>query len=299
MHQHRRSRPSRTALFVLLMTALAVTAGWRAMSVSAITSDDLRADIPTGSELRDELASLADLRAQLLIELTSAEAALADLFVERDSLDEQQRTLTAEIEASMESLRRVAVQVFITGGTVGQLELFANISEASEFSWRQHLMRNHAGSAEVAVDRLRLLRERADDEVTSTIERAETLRADIAGFETSLAGLDPRQAEAERLLPLADAWDRAAIAIEEGPYGIASQEKWNALRRCESTNNYAAISPSGVYRGAYQFDIPTWYTVGGVGDPAQAPPEEQDARARELYARRGHEPWPVCGRHLQ
>ena len=75
-------------------------------------------------------------------------------------------------------------------------------------------------------------------------------------------------------------------------------EKWEKLRFCESTDNYRATSPTGKYRGAYQFDFATWRTVGGTGDPAAAPPAEQDARARERYARRGHQPWE-CGFPLQ
>ncbi len=284
---------------MILVTALAVTAGWRALSASAVTVDELRGHIPTGDQLRDELDELDTLRAHLLSELTAAETELADVFVERDSLNDEQRALTAEIEAATENLRRVAVENFVTGGTVGNLQFFASVGEASDLSWRQHLVRNHAGSSEVATTRLRGLREQADDDVDETIERAEHLRSDIRGLEIALAGLAPRQTEAERLLPLAAAWDRAAIAISEGPYGVAPADKWAALRRCESTDNYAAISPSGIYRGAYQFDVPTWQTVGGSGDPAAAPPEEQDARARELYARRGHAPWPVCGSHLR
>ncbi len=286
-------------MFVLLVAALAITAAWRAMDASAVTIDDLRGDIPTGSELRDELNDIADLRTELLTQLTAAEAQLTKVFEERDDLDLEQRSLTAEIEASMESLRRVAVQSYVTGGSIGDLQFFADIGGANELSWRRYLVRNHAGSTTIAVERLRSLRGLAGDAVTETIEQAEQIRADIARLEIELSSLDPRQADAERLLPLAEAWDRAAIAITEGPYGIAAQEKWEALRRCESTDDYAAVSPSGVYRGAYQFDIPTWYTVGGRGDPAQAPPEEQDARARELYARRGHQPWPVCGAVLR
>ncbi len=284
---------------MILVTALALTAGWRALSASAVTADELRGDIPTGDHLRDELDELASLRTHLLSELTAAERELADVFVERDSLDSEQRALTAEIEAATENLRRVAVETFVTGGAVGNLQFLASVSEASDLSWRQHLVRNHAGSSEVAMARLRGLREQADVEVEETIERAARLRSDISGLEIALVGLAPRQAEAERLRPLAAAWDRAAIAIAEGPYGIAPAAKWAALRRCESTDNYTAVSPSGVYRGAYQFDIPTWQTVGGLGDPAHAPPEEQDARARELYARRGHAPWPICGSHLR
>lgn len=299
MRRTHSNRSSRSFVFVILISALAITAGWRALSASAVDAEDLRGEIPTGNELRDQLDELAELRVATLGELTAAETKLAQVFIDRDNLSSRQRALTAEIEAATENLRSVAVQTYVTGGTIGNLQFLADVGEASELAWRQHLVRNHAGSSQVAVSRLRNLRDRADDDVVDTIDLAERLRSDITHLEITLTGIKPLQTEAERLLPFADAWDRAAIAIAEGPYGIAPAEKWAALRRCESTDNYSAISPSGVYRGAYQFDIPTWYTVGGSGDPALAPAEEQDARARELYARRGDAPWPICGRHLQ
>lgn len=71
------------------------------------------------------------------------------------------------------------------------------------------------------------------------------------------------------------------------------------LRACESGGNYQAVSRSGKYRGAYQFDRRTWASVKGAGsDPAAASPAEQDAAARRLYASRGRSPWPVCGKRL-
>jgi hypothetical protein len=66
------------------------------------------------------------------------------------------------------------------------------------------------------------------------------------------------------------------------------------IREHESGNNYSAVSKSGRYRGAYQFDMQTWRSVGGVGDPAAASPAEQDARAERLMAERGTQPWSVC-----
>ena len=68
-----------------------------------------------------------------------------------------------------------------------------------------------------------------------------------------------------------------------------------SIRACESSGNYAAVSPDGLYGGAYQFDRPTWQSVGGSGDPAAASPAEQDARASELWSQRGSNPWPNCG----
>ena len=68
-----------------------------------------------------------------------------------------------------------------------------------------------------------------------------------------------------------------------------------AIAACESGGNPHAIGGGGTYRGKYQFDRPTWASVGGSGDPASAPEAEQDRRAAILYARVGRSAWPVCG----
>ena len=278
---------ARLRRLLAVLAVLAVVAATQALGASAQSVDDLRGDIPTGDDLRAEQAEVAELRAAALAERASAEGELFDVMFRRDELDDTQRRLAAEIEATTTNLRRVAVEAFIIGGEVGTLEYLAAVQDASDFSWRRHLVRSHAGSSRVAVDRLRTLREQADSEVLESIALAEALRIEITVLETELALLDDRDAAVDEIMPLAEAWDRAAIAIAEGAWGIAPNDKWEQLRFCESTHNYEAISPSGKYRGAYQFDYPTWQTVGGTGDPAAAPPEEQDARARELYARRG------------
>lgn len=292
-------RATRLPLFVSLLVVLALVAVVHAISASAETVDDLRGDIPTGDALRAELLEIADERAARLASLTAAESALAEVLSARDRLDGDARRLAAEIEAATTNLRRLAVEAFITGGDLGLLEHLAAVGTANDFAWQRHLVRAHAGSSRVAVDRLRNLRDQAGDDVLETIAEADRLRHEITMYEGALDGLDDREAALWTVMPLAEAWDRAAIAIAEGQWGIAPPEKWQDLRLCESTHNYQAISPSGLYRGAYQFDLPTWETVGGSGDPAMAPPEEQDARARELYARRGPQPWPVCGRFLE
>ena len=77
--------------------------------------------------------------------------------------------------------------------------------------------------------------------------------------------------------------------------GGVSMETMEAIAACESGGNPEAVSPGGTYRGKYQFDYGTWESVGGHGDPAAAPEDEQDYRAALLYARSGSSPWPVCG----
>jgi hypothetical protein len=69
----------------------------------------------------------------------------------------------------------------------------------------------------------------------------------------------------------------------------------DAIAECESGGDPTAVSAGGTYRGKYQFDLTTWRSVGGRGDPAAAPEPEQDLRAAVLYTRRGAQPWPVCG----
>jgi Transglycosylase-like domain len=77
--------------------------------------------------------------------------------------------------------------------------------------------------------------------------------------------------------------------------GGVSQSTLDAIAYCESGGNPAAISSDGTYRGKYQFSFETWASVGGSGDPASAPEQEQDYRAALLYAQSGSSPWPICG----
>jgi peptidoglycan hydrolase CwlO-like protein len=73
--------------------------------------------------------------------------------------------------------------------------------------------------------------------------------------------------------------------------------KLRQIALCESGGNPTAVSPSGLYRGKYQFDPQTWAAMGGAGtDPAKASEAEQDRVAYLLYQQRGAAPWPVCGR---
>ncbi|MYJ99342.1 MAG: hypothetical protein F4028_10165 [Acidimicrobiaceae bacterium] len=87
-----------------------------------------------------------------------------------------------------------------------------------------------------------------------------------------------------------------------------TEEQWEALRQCESSGNYRAISfnPVGRYRGAYQFSRSTWdwvapqigadYLVGV--DPAEASPADQDRMALALWRINGWAPWPACSKRL-
>jgi len=76
----------------------------------------------------------------------------------------------------------------------------------------------------------------------------------------------------------------------------SSALNWAALAKCESGGNPRSVNPAGYY-GLYQFSLGTWASVGGSGNPIDASPAEQTARAQALYDRSGAGPWG-CGRHL-
>jgi murein DD-endopeptidase MepM/ murein hydrolase activator NlpD len=73
---------------------------------------------------------------------------------------------------------------------------------------------------------------------------------------------------------------------------------WAKVANCESSGNPRAVNAAGYY-GLFQFDLQTWRSVGGSGNPAKASAAEQLMRAKKLYAQRGASPWPVCGKYLR
>nr|WP_238420452.1 resuscitation-promoting factor [Streptomyces taklimakanensis] len=90
------------------------------------------------------------------------------------------------------------------------------------------------------------------------------------------------------------------VGTKEPPSSVrgADHLDWEALARCESGGRPDAVDPSGTHGGLYQFDTPTWRSLGGKGRPQDAPPAEQTYRAKKLYVQKGASPWPVCGRKL-
>lgn len=107
--------------------------------------------------------------------------------------------------------------------------------------------------------------------------------------------------EAERLWwALHPALQAARERAQEPPGATGAPSWWLRIAApvaaCESGGSPGAVSSGGAYRGKWQFDLGTWASVGGSGDPAAAPEAEQDARAYALWQSRGWAPWPVCGR---
>jgi hypothetical protein len=234
--------------------------------------------------------------------LDAAEARLVALETERavieadhEKLDLAQAQLARELERALRDTRQFAVEFYVAGGPNGSVAEVLSAGDVGEAIWRSEVL---AGQTDYGLSRAGAARDllgRADNQVRQIALRSDQnlRKVENATLERFFASLDYKQAEqrlvAERVGPL--------IIDSDAPEG-SMEAAWAKLRQCEASGNYRAISPSGTYRGAYQFDQRTWESVGGEGDPAEAPPSEQDLRAKILYDRRGRQPWPVCGRFL-
>jgi resuscitation-promoting factor RpfB len=91
---------------------------------------------------------------------------------------------------------------------------------------------------------------------------------------------------------------KPAAPVGAGGYPTYGGLNWAALAECESGGNPRAVNPAGPYYGLYQFDLGTWQSNGGTGNPIDASVEEQTRVAYNLYQARGRSPWPVCGQYL-
>lgn len=119
-------------------------------------------------------------------------------------------------------------------------------------------------------------------------QKAHGLKADgIAGPATLAAlglGAAPKNGSLESAKPI-NPEDVAAVLAK--------------IADCESGGNPTAVSPSGQYRGKYQFSQATWESLGGTGDPAEADENVQDMYAAGLYQQRGLAPWPACSQQVE
>ncbi|MBF8190730.1 DUF348 domain-containing protein [Nonomuraea sp. K274] len=76
---------------------------------------------------------------------------------------------------------------------------------------------------------------------------------------------------------------------------------WQALAECEANADPQAYNPDGPYYGMFQFSLPMWQVVGGLGVPSAWPVEEQTYRAQLLYQHvngNWQSQWPSCGDRL-
>lgn len=234
--------------------------------------------------------------------LVEAENRLVALEDELDAVDQETVVLATELQAVREFARDLAVEAYMSGGTLTDALYLLDATTANDFAYRSTLITESAGAVARSTDSYVELRSRADDDAVALSDemdrmdrRIELARAEIAQAELALA-------DAEWVMTIAEIHRAADELMVRWGRTEPTEEQWDELRFCESGRDYEINTGNGFF-GAYQFNLTTWVDMGGSGLPSDAPPEEQDARARYLYALRGsgHEvggPWPLCGRFL-
>ena len=296
--------PSRPSLLSPLPRALVL--GVVVLLLAGLLTSGIASGQPSTREGVPSVEEADELRTQAMARNSRAQASLLDreLAFEaiQDSLDDldqrESSLLTALTDARSDAID-LAVAAYVGGGeAVTEVELLLGPGLATDISWRRTLVVTQASNVSAAAENYSELAFAAGTEIHQLAISAQRAAVSRDAGLAEAASAAEHLAEVEELHAIAVAWNRSDIAVAEGRFGEAPAADWERLRMCEATGNYEAISKSGIYRGAYQFDRQTWRTVGGEGDPAAAPALEQDARARELYARRGKAPWPVCGRFL-
>lgn len=196
----------------------------------------------------------------------------------------------------MDEAEQLVVQEYISGGAVEDFAFILGVSEATDALWRIALL----SEVSELVDEALAAVENVPGERGRTEARIKRLNDAIPYLNDRLIDAERLVEAAEWVVHIAEINDMADRERVQNGFIEPTERHWYNLRFCESTDNYTAESANGLFYGAYQFEPRTWRTVGGTGNPAHAPPEEQDARARLLYARRGDQPWPrdYCGRFL-
>lgn len=245
--------------------------------------------------LTAEITRTADRSRELADELTAAEARLD--------------TVQARYKRALESLSNRLVEIY-KGTTPDNLTLLLDSDGYDDLSSRaQYLDALHDADAELAeqvaslqeevkgdyeeiaglkaeIDEQARQLEASRTELVSTRADAEARAAEIAdakaATESDLAEVESRVAE----LVAEQQQASSAPAYSGGPYAIPTY-----IVMCESGGNYAALNPSSGAGGAYQILPSTWRAYGGQGLPHQAPKEEQDRIAAQIWADSGPSAW--------
>lgn len=231
--------------------------------------------------------------------LGRARDALRASHIEREFLTGSDADRLELLETWGRRSRQLAVEAYIGGADVGAQVYLIDTEYAADLTYQGVLLQEHAQTAIGASLAYASLIDSSDKVLVDLADEIDMQWRRIESLENDLDNAGRRVADAEWVVQIAQIHDLADGEFEARQRREPTPLQWHELRMCESTNNYAVNTGNGFY-GAYQFDYNTWFTVGGeTGTYAwEAPPEEQDARARLLFSRRGSQPWPVCGRFL-
>jgi hypothetical protein len=273
---------------------------------------------------RADLDSATQVRIAAQRRLQHLEATRADLLAKLARGSAESNAVTTQLVAARHEAMQRAVDAYVNGDDSEQLAVFLRSTALTDAAARTSLLADQTNSAVEAAAAFERLKEANGPAVVDLATQLDAIDAKVADARSDVYQAEALEADAEHELSSAEQAAAAAAAQQANarltaaashhrsgrstrtaPAPTGQHDVWSNLRDCESGGDYGAVSSSGRYRGAYQFDQGTWDSVASqiapkyVGtDPATAPPAIQDQMAQALYGQRGNLPWPRCGTHL-
>ncbi len=324
--------PRRSIVLTTVLALVALVAGVTGAGADEIGDKEAEAELVAGrlADQAREIVALDKEHRSAQERLVQAEGSLAQAEMELTGAskrqDEARRLLVIHAQTA-----------YVSGGSISMVGSLATGATADGVARRTY-MRVVTGEDRLAVGRMKAAREdlelrrsQLDGALRDATDQARTVRHDLEELDHAMnaqraqvsrvsgelallvSAEQARAAEAarqeQRLLDAEAAAARAAqaniaaptilaAASEPAPASVVSgilslDEAFACIRQLESGNNYS--SPSG---GAYQFQDPTWQSLGYTGAAEDHPPATQDEGARKLQARSGWGQWsvaPLCG----
>lgn len=246
---------------------------------------------------RAELSEARSAEADARRELDAASVALADAEAANAEVLAAEADRVRQLESAAATAERLAIEAYIGGTALDDLLLAIDTPDAAAAAYRVGLVTTQASTLAESSELVAELRAEISPDARNALAAIDDARTRLDEATATLADATDAVTEAEFVVEVAAIHDEADQMMVDNGFTEPTAEQWRELRWCESRETYDIDTGNG-YFGAYQFDLITWVGVGGSGNPAHARPEEQDARARWLYALRGDPPWPICGQYL-
>ena len=257
-------------------------------------------DTPPWDDLERALLQLAGAEAEFESserKIEEKERELSDLLRAEDKEEALEISFLLEMKEAEDLTKELAIEAFMGGDSMSSAAYLLDSENVGDLIFRRAILLEATEAVEKQSQDYAGMREAASASMLDIADQIDDLLADILDEKGRRTQAEEKILRAEHVVTIAQIHASADVLKAERGRVEPTAEQWRKLRFCESTEQYDISTGNGYY-GAYQFDLITWVGVGGEGDPSEAPPEEQDARARYLYHLNGWYPWPVCGRFL-
>tara|TARA_B100000929_G_C15421121_1_gene391391 strand:+ start:91 stop:999 length:909 start_codon:yes stop_codon:yes gene_type:complete len=255
---------------------------------------------PPWEDLEAALLQLTETEAEFELaekRIEEKERELTSLLRAEDREEALEISFLIEMKETEDLAKELAIEAFMGGDPMSSAAYLLSADSVGDLTFRRAILFETVHAIEKQSQAYAEMRDNASAAGLELVTQMDDVLVAILIEKRNRSHAEEGIRRAEYVVEIAQIHASANVLKGQNGHVEPTAEQWRELRFCESTEQYDISTGNGYY-GAYQFDLITWVGVGGEGDPSQAPPEEQDARARYLYHLNGWFPWPLCGRFL-